>query len=435
MHSFSQTTTLYSRWYNMATEKYISVHETNPGSMGWMQGFPPAKDKILSAADGSFFTFPALRYSVNHMREFVPTREVSAPHEREEIHRFHVKLNKGIDEVTFTPWKETNPITWAESLERNFTDGIIILHKGHIVYERYFAGLSPQGHHAAMSVSKSVAGLLASILMAEGKLDENNTVASYIPELANSGFGDARVKNVLEMSTAIAFSENYNDPNSDIWKFSRAGNVFRGPDYDGPGCYYEYLPLVKKQGGRNHGEVFGYKTVNTAVLGWIISRVTGKGIAQLLSEMIWQPMGASKDAYYQLDPAGIAFSGGGLNLNLRDMALLGELLRHEGRLNGIQIIPKKAVQDITKGGDPRAFEKSGEYPELRGWSYRNMWWITHNSHKAYMARGVHGQAIYIDPIAEMVIARFASNPLSSNKYIDPLSLPAYEAVADYLLGC
>ena len=223
----------------------------------------------------------------------------------------------------------------------------------------------------------------ACILLVTGESgDENNTVASYIPELANSGFGDARVKNVLEMSTAIAFSENYNDPNSDIWKFSRAGNVFRGPDYDGPGCYYEYLPLVKKQGGRNHGEVFGYKTVNTAVLGWIISRVTGKG-----------------------------------------------------RLNGIQSIPKKAVQDITKGGDPRAFEKSGEYPELRGWSYRNMWWITHNSHKAYMARGVHGQAIYIDPIAEMVIARFASNPLSSNKYIDPLSLPAYEAVADYLLGC
>ena len=82
-----------------------------------------------------------------------------------------------------------------------------------------------------------------------------------------------------------------------------------------------------------------------------------------------------------------------------------------------------------------AFEKSKEYPALEGWSYRNMWWITHNHHQAYMARGVHGQAIYVDPMAEMVIARFASNPLSSNKYIDPLSLPAYEAVANYLLGC
>ena len=80
-----------------------------------------------------------------------------------------------------------------------------------------------------------------------------------------------------------------------------------------------------------------------------------------------------------------------------------------------------------------AFEKGGEYPKLRGWSYRDMWWRTNNSHGAYMARGVHGQAIYIDPLAEMVIVRFASTPLASNKYIDPLSIPAYEAVADYFL--
>lgn len=420
---------------NNATEKYISVHETEPGPMGWMQGFPPAKDKVLSASDGSFFEFPALRYSVNHMREFIPTREVSCNKEKDGAHKFHVKHLKGLDNVTFIPWKETNPITWAESLEKNFTDGIIILHRGHIVYERYFAGLTPWGHHAAMSVSKSVAGLLASVLLAEGKLDEHRTVVSYIPELEASGFGDATLKNVLEMTTAIQFTENYDDPNSDIWKFSQSGNIFRGPNYTGPSCYYEYLPQIKKRADRDHGEVFGYKTANTAVLGWIISRVTGKGLAQLLSEVIWKPMGAAHDAYYQLDPAGIAFAGGGLNLNLRDLALLGELLRCQGKLNGIQIIPKKAVLEITKGGDTCAFEKSKEYPALEGWSYRNMWWITHNSHQAYMARGVHGQAIYVDPVAEMVIARFASNPLSSNKYIDPLSLPAYEAVANYLLGC
>lgn len=419
---------------NKTTEKYLSAHETDPGPMGWMQGFPPAEDKTLSAADGSFFQFPGLRYSVNHMREFLPTREVPASGGNN-VHKFHVKLNKGIDSVAFIPWEESNPITWAESLEANFTDGIIILHRGHIVYERYFGGLSPYGTHAAMSVSKSVAGLIASILMVEGVIDERHRVDFYLPQLANSGFGDATVQQVLEMTTAIQFTENYDDPNSDIWKFSQAGNIFRGSQYKGPRCYYEYLPSVKKAEGENHGQVFHYRTANTAVLGWIISQVTGKGMAQLLSEMIWKPMGASHNAYYQLDPAGIAFSGGGLNLNLRDMALLGELLRHEGRLNGVQIIPKKAIQNITKGGDPRAFERSQEYPKLKGWSYRNMWWITHNSHHAYMARGVHGQAIYIDPIAEMVIARFASNPLSSNKYIDPLSLPAYEAVADYLLGC
>ena len=167
-------------------------------------------------------------------------------------------------------------------------------------------------------------------------------------------------------------------------------------------------------------------------LGWLISRVTGKGLAQLLSEMIWRPMGASSDAYYQLDPAGIAFAGGGLSMGLRDMALFGELMRCEGKLGGVQLIPKKAVQDITTGGDPHDFERGHEYPDLHGWSYRSMWWITHNSHKAYMARGVHGQAIYIDPAAEMVIVRLASNPNASNTLNDYISLPAYQAVADLL---
>ncbi|MBQ8561852.1 MAG: serine hydrolase, partial [Spirochaetaceae bacterium] len=277
---------------------YISIAETDPGRMGWMQGFPPPQDKILSAADGSFFQFPALRYSVNHMREFLPTREVSANKEKDGIHKFHVKLMKELDTVTFTPWKEANAITWGESLERNFTDGIIILHRGHIVYERYFAGMSPWSHHAAMSVSKSFAGLLASILVAEGKLEEQRTVGSYIPELKDSGFGDATVRQVMDMTTAIQFSEDYNDPNSDIWKLSQAGNVFRPADYSGPGCYYEYLPAIKKDSRHDHGEAFHYRTANTVVLGWLISRVTGKGLAQLLSEMIWRPMGASSDAYY-----------------------------------------------------------------------------------------------------------------------------------------
>lgn len=414
-----------------STQKYLSIAETDPNKMGWMKGFPPASDKVISAANGSFFEFPALRYSVNHMREFLPTREVPAAQENQI--EFKVRLDKKIDEVRFVPWDETDAISWAESLEKNYTDGIIILHKGAIVYEKYFGGLRQNGLHAAMSVSKSFTGTLAAILIAEGALNPEEFVATYIPELKHSGFGDATVRQVLEMTTAIKYSEDYNDPKAEIWAFSAAGNVFHPADYNGPANYYEYLTTVKKLAKQAHGEAFGYRTVNTEVMGWIISRVTGKGVAELVSEKIWQPMGARHDGYYQVDPAGIAFAGGGFNLNLRDMAAFGEMMRNEGKLEGRRIIPKEAVRDITCGGSQQAFAK-GDYPKLRGWSYRDMWWITHNSHKAYMARGVHGQAIYIDPKAEMVIARFASNPLSSNKYIDPLSIPAYEAVAEYLLG-
>lgn len=414
----------------METKSFLNAQESDPNKMGWMKGFPPEESKVISAADGSFFEFPALRYSVNHIRELYPTRPVSAGKKGS---KFKTKFDEQIDFLEFTPWGEKNPITWKESLEKNYADGIVILHKGKIVYEKYPAGLKPDGVHSAMSVSKSFTGILAAILIDEGAIDPEKFVKDYIPELKDSGFADATVRQVLDMTTAVEYSEDYNDPNAEVWKFSAAGNVFRPSDYAGPKNYYEYLKTVKKIAGQEHGEIFGYKTVNTEVMGWIISRVTGKDVAQLLSEKIWIPMRANYDGFYQVGAAGIAFAGGGFNLNLRDMALFGELLRNGGALNGRQIISQTAVKEVSAGGSKEVFAKSGEYPLLKNWSYRNMWWITNNSHNAFMARGVHGQAIYVDPAAKTVIARFASNPLASNKYIDPLSIPAYEAVTEYLM--
>ena len=107
-------------------------------------------------------------------------------------------------------------------------------------------------------------------------------------------------------------------------------------------------------------------------------------------------------------------------------------MRNNGYFNGQQIIPKQTIDDIKKGGDKNAFAKAG-YTTLSGWSYRNMWWVSHNPDEAFAARGVYGQTIYIDPKAEMVIVRLASNPIASNTSNDPISLPAYQAIADYLM--
>jgi CubicO group peptidase (beta-lactamase class C family) len=102
------------------------------------------------------------------------------------------------------------------------------------------------------------------------------------------------------------------------------------------------------------------------------------------------------------------------------------------RFNGQQIVPAAVVADITKGGDRAKFAPAG-YKTLPGWSYRNMWWVSHNPHGAFTARGIHGQGIYVDPAAEMVIARFASHPLAANANYDATSLPAYDAVAKHLM--
>ncbi len=422
---------LFSTIQLMAQNKkeFLSAKESDPIKMGWMQGFPPPKDKILSAADGSFFNFPALRWSVVNMRQLMPTVNVSrglkAPNS------LTYQLDKNIDTLHFLPWGAKSEMTWEASLWKNYSDGIIILHKGQVVYERYFGALKEDKVHAVMSLTKSFTGTLASILVAEGLLNENELVSSYVPELKNSAFSDATVRQVMDMTTALKYSETYADPKAEIWDFSAAGNPLPKPkDYKGPIGYYAYLETIKKQG--KHGEAFGYKTVNADALGWIISKVTGKSVAELLSEKIWSKIGMEQSAFYQVDALGIPFAGGGFNAALRDLARFGELIRNRGKFDDEQLIPQQAIEDIEKGGSKEAFEKSG-HPLLKGWSYRDMWWITENPHHAFAARGVYGQTIYIDPVAEMVIVRLASQPTADNSANDPWSLPAYEAVADYLM--
>ena len=409
---------------------YPSAAASDPLKLGWMQGFPPPADKVLRVEDGSFMKFPALRWSVVHMRQLLPTVDVSpglgapAP--------LSAALDMArIDALTFRPWNSTKPMTWQASLAENYTDGMLIMHRGQVVYERYFGALTPTNVHAVMSLTKSFTGTLAAMLVAEGKLDETRTVASYVPELQKSGFGDATVRQVMDMTTGLKYSEDYADPNAEIWQFSAAGNPYPKPKgYKGPEGYYAYLETVKKQG--QHGEAFGYRTINADALGWLVARVSGQSVAELVSERIWRKIGAEQAAYYQVDALGTPFAGGGLNAGLRDLARFGELIRNEGRYQGAQVLPAAAVQDIRKGGSKAAFAKSG-HPELKGWSYRDMWWMTENAHGAFAARGVYGQTIYIDPAAEMVIVRLASHPVAANAANDPTSLPAYEAVAEYLM--
>ncbi|MCA0133323.1 serine hydrolase domain-containing protein [Winogradskyella alexanderae] len=413
---------------NIFGQNYLDFNESDPVKMGWMQGFPPSDDKIVSAIDGSFFRFPALRYSVCHMRQFMPTTVVKASNGKR--YKFKVRLDNAIDNIAFMPTNDPKPMLWRESLSKNYTDGMLILHKGKIVYEKYFGELKPDGLHAAMSVSKTFTGTLGGLLVEEGLLDENKRGAYYIPELKGSAFGDATIREILDMTTGLKYSEDYSNPKAEIWAFSAAGNPFSKIE-NGPSNYYEYLKTVQKEG--EHGEIFGYKTVNTDVMGWIVSRVTGKSIPELLSERIWQPLGTHYDGYFQIDGAGIAFAGGGFSANMRDMAMFGEMIRKKGKFNRKQILPQELIEDIMNGGDKEAFSKSA-YSSLKGWSYRNMWWHTHNEHGAFAARGVHGQTIYIDPKAEMVLVRFSSHPEAKNSKIDPTSLPAYHAVAKYLLS-
>lgn len=418
-----------------ATAQPLSAQDSDPKVMGWMQGFPPPEDKIITQPASVYFSFPKLRWSVCHLREFLPTEEIgrgpnapvplSYPSPAE-----FADLRARIDALTFLPIGSDRPMTWEASLHANYTDGILVLHKGRVIYERYFGCLSDDGKHAAMSMTKSLTGLLAEILVAEGRLDDSRLVRDIVPEVASGAFGDATVRQVMDMTTGVRFSEDYADPQADIWSYSAAASPFPKPEgQDGPDGYWEYLAQVRPEG--RHGEAFHYRTINSDMLGWIVSRVSGQSVTALASDRLWRRMGAEKDAYQTVDGKGVPFAGGGLSLGLRDLARLGLLMLDEGMINGQRLFPAEAVQAIRAGGDPAKF---GGYPTIPGGSYKSQWWVFHDDHGAFAARGVHGQTIYIDPAAEMVLVRFASFPTAANGGIDPTSLPAFRALADHLMA-
>lgn len=403
---------------------------SDPKVLQWMVGSPPPPERIIRFTDGSYFHFPQMRWSVCHFQQLMPTKSVSRglssaiPLVSQEL--------TDIDQITFTPLGRSETMTWQDSLAVNFTDGIVVLHSGKIVYQKYFGCLSPTERHAIMSMTKSFVGLVGEILVEENLLQADRLVKDYIPELTNSAFGNATVRQVLDMTTGLDYSEDYANPQAGVWQHAAAGNPLPKPaDYTGPKTYFEFLQTVRPTG--EHGEKFGYKTVNTDVLGWLISRVTNKPLTEVLSEKIWCKIGADMDAYFTVDSIGTPFAGGGMNAGLLDIARFGQMILDNGKIGNQQIIPATVIEKIRQGGDKQAFGSAG-YQLLSGWSYRSMWWITHNEHGAFMARGVHGQSLYIDPQANMVIVRFASHPTASNATNDPTTLPAYQALADYLIN-
>jgi CubicO group peptidase (beta-lactamase class C family) len=406
---------------------------SDPVALGWMVGTPPSPDKLILRADGSFYKFPRTRWSFSHWRELFPTSNISrgdgpvAPLPR-------AKSPPDLESVTFTPGTEgAQPMTFAQALAALYTDGVVVLHKGRIVYEKYFGALDAERPHMCFSVTKSFFGTLAEMLIAEGRLDEDAPVARYIPELAQSGFGDATVRQVLDMTTALDFNENYADPKSAFVEYARAAGMFpRPPGASGPADVYAFAASLAKSG--THGERFTYRSPNTDVVGWLVARAEGptERPETVLQKRIWSRLGAEGDAYMALDPSGNAVAAGGLNVRLRDLARFGEMMRLDGRFNGQQVVPAAVVARIRQGADPAKFAPAG-YATLQGWSYRGQWWVAHDDHGVFMARGIHGQSIYVDPEAEMVIARFASHPVAASVTFDPIMLPAHRAVAEQLM--
>jgi CubicO group peptidase (beta-lactamase class C family) len=405
---------------------------SEPGALGWMQGSPPPLDRRIRFKDGRFLEFPQIRWALSHLRELMPTASVArGSGAARDLGGAVDSQQAEIDQLGFDSL-DGQRCHWGPSLPDTYTDGIVVLHRGRVVYERYFGALKPQLPHACFSITKSYAATVAATLMYEGVLEDSRTVPYYLPEMAGSAYADASLRDLLDMQVGVAHSEVYSDPSTQFWAYARAaGFCPRPPGDSGPDGLHEYLVTLRKEGA--HGQAFTYKSVNTEVLCWAMQRATGLPLPELLSQRLWSQLGCEEDGYICVDSLGVAMGGAGLAATLRDLARFGELLRCDGARERRQVIPAAVVDDIRGGADPARLAKAG-YALLTGYSYRNMWWVTHNAHAAFEGRGIHGQRLYIAPLAQMVVARFASHPIARSAANDPITMPALIALGRLLDG-
>lgn len=388
-----------------------------------MKGYPPPEDKVISVEDGNHYSWPQLRWTFSNTQQLVPTKSIWRG--AGAVRALELK-DAGLDKLEITSQDGRN-LSWQEALEITDTDGFAILYKGELVYETYRGYCGPHQSHLIMSCAKSFAGTLAEMMIDEGTLDENTLIPQYLSELENTAWGDATLRQVMDMLIGMEFHEDYLDHSSDVWKYLRAGGMVSGKPGEGePAHLSEYLMTVKKQG--EHGQAFAYREPNINVLTFVLQRVTNRDLRDLVSERIWQHMGAEHDGWYMVDPVGMSTTAG---CTLRDFLRFGELMRTGGE-NGA--MDTSIMDRLVEGGSPTLFAKA-EYPEpyMQGWSYKSQWWIRNkDTGNAALARGAHGQLLYIDPAHELVIARFGSSQIPPGYINDLVVMPMIDAIAAYL---
>jgi CubicO group peptidase (beta-lactamase class C family) len=344
---------------------------------------------------------------------------------------------RDLDGVVFTQPGTSKRVSIAQMYALTETDGFLVLKDGKIVTERYFNGMRPQDTHLLMSVSKSVIGVLAGILVEQGRLDPQALITHYVPELSDSAYAGATVRQLLDMTVGMEFDENYASKSSDLYRLDEAaGWVPRGPNAS-PGIH-AYLPSLKKQLGV-HGSVFRYVSANVDLMGWVLERATQTDFAELVATELWSKLGTEHDAYVLLDGFQAAYADAGLNTTLRDLGRFAQMMLQNGVYGGRRVVPDEWIQDIRHAGDPQAWKASPAYPTFKlrsGYqdgAYRSYWYVADQKRGHFSAIGLAGQLIVIDPASRTVIVKFSSHASPTGDQ-EALEYAGAVAIIDALSG-
>jgi CubicO group peptidase (beta-lactamase class C family) len=296
-------------------------------------------------------------------------------------------------------------------LDSTFTDAFLVLKEGVIVTEEYRNNMQDNTQHLLNSVSKSFVGMLAGIAVEDGLLDTSKYVSAYLPELANSAFSETTVQRALDMTAAVAYSEDYDQPKDDFWH--EAAVVGWRPDLQSDSSPRSLIDYCKErsQTEQGEGERFHYRTVLTNLCTAVIERATNTPFCEFFAQRLWQPLGPEQDANVVVDPTGLPYMGAGMSACARDLARFGEMLRNDGFYNDQQILPASWVRDTRLGNDElrELFAASDYHGLLPNGHYTNQVWADRESDEI-MCIGIHGQTIYIHRSKQLVCVKLSSHP-------------------------
>jgi CubicO group peptidase (beta-lactamase class C family) len=361
----------------------------------------PANDtEHFGEVQNQLFWTPEQQVSgFRNMHKLSPARRVEAGGRPYPLPDQYVDL--GNVEIT----ADERTMTVDDYVLRQNVAGLIVVKDGKVLYERYELGNNPESRWVSYSVAKSVTSLLVGAAIRDGYIKSvNESVTDYLPRLKHSSYDDSTIHNLLQMSSGVEWDEDYADPKADI----------NTAPWDTLSVY-EYLR--HKPRTTAPGEVFNYNTAETNLVGTLLRSAIGNNLSTYLSEKIWQPFGMERDAFWVLsEPGGGEFGGSSLNATLRDYARIGLFALHNGKL-------RDGTQVLADG-----WMKQSVTPSVGFEGYGYLWWL--NGGSAYSARGIFGQGIYIDPVANVVIALHSARADASVDSDKELQHALYHALTD-----
>ncbi|MBZ9866129.1 beta-lactamase family protein [Mesorhizobium sp. CA15] len=363
---------------------------------------------------------PFNRWSFQNVGELVPSAHIAAAPAGESQAKSLGALLE--EKISLAGGSET-----VESfLKRSDTDGLTILKAGKPVGDWSAPHMPFGARHIIFSISKSVMAILAGIQEGEGLFDPDAPVTHYIPEAKGSAYGDASVRNVLDMTVSLDFEEAYLDPESAFARYRRSTLWNPG---GGSESLAAFLMTIQRL-AEPHGQTYRYRSPNSDVLGILIERASGMRVSQLLSEKLWLPLGAASEMSVTVDMEGTARTAGGMSMTPRDLARIGEMMRQGGTANGRRIVPEAWVRDtVATGGSHEAWQRGTMaflFPKGR---YRNKWYQTGHDSGAFCGIGIHGQWLYVNPKTEVVIAKMSSQPEPVDDKLDGDIVAFFEALS------